>query len=529
MKKLLSLFLCLCMAFSCALCALAAPSPYLTDLPTIYVHGSGSALYIPQPDGSKKQIYPIKLPADFMEKQVKGNLDVFAKAFFTQQWDEFCVVLHDVIVPLFDDLRLDENGNAPNGSVVDWRPKLNPATVGGKYAFDQFPFLFDFRMDPFKTADVLHDYIEKVLAVTGAEKVNLVGRCLGASITSAYMQKYDGQYIASNLIYSAAMNGATQCSKCFCGEIYLQSDGIERYVYDLKLFADETLNTLLQSFVTLLNKTYGLDILSWAVNNVYKDIYMQIVPPILSETFGTYPGYWSMVNDRDYEKAKATVFHDDPEKWKNFIDIIDNYHYNVQVKAPELFRHFQEKGITMACIAKYGFQSIPVDKDSDLLSDGMCSVEDATYGATTSGLMDTLSKEYLAAAEANGTMRFISPDKQIDASTCLFPERTWFIKNLSHKAFPVCVEALMAKIVNDGGMTVFSDEAFPQYLVYDQESKTISPQMSDLPQTSAPSQTSDNSDTTKRYRVSYFTALKRFWKAVFTLIRNAIESKRSIA
>ena len=87
----------------------------------------------------------------------------------------------------------------------------------------------------------------------------------------------------------------------------------------------------------------------------------------------------------------------------------------------------------------------------------------------------------------------------------------------------------MAKIVNDGGMTVFSDEAFPQYLVYDQESETISPQMSDLPQTSAPSQTSDNSDTTKRYRVSYFTALKRFWKAVFTLIRNAIESKRSIA
>ena len=66
MKKLLSLILCLCMAFSCALSALAAPSPYLTDLPTIYVHGSGSALYIPQPDGSKKQIYPIKLPADFM-------------------------------------------------------------------------------------------------------------------------------------------------------------------------------------------------------------------------------------------------------------------------------------------------------------------------------------------------------------------------------------------------------------------------------------------------------------------------------
>lgn len=520
MKKILSFILCVIMAFSCAVPAFAR-SPYLTDLPTVYVLGQGTALYIPQPDGSKKYIFPIKLPADFMEKQVKGNLDVFAKAFFTQKWDEFCVVLHDVITPLFDELRLDENGEAHDGSVVDWRDTVKPKPVNGKYAFDQFVFMYDFRMDPFKTAEVLHAYIEKVLAATGAEKVNLVGRCLGASIVAAYMQKYDCEHVASFLIYTSALNGATQCSKSFCGELYLKSDGIERFVYDLELFADDTLNELFRSFVTLFKKTYGLDIAAWAVNNVYKDIYMQIVPPILSETYGTFPAYWSMVNDRDYEKAKATVFHDDPEKWTNFIDIIDNFHYNVQLKLPELFARMESKGIPVAVISKYGFQSFPIDKDSDLLSDKMCSVEDSSLGATTSGLMSTLDEKYFAAAEQNGTMKYISADRQIDASTCLRPDRTWFIKNLAHKEFPACPEELMAKILNNPDMTVFSDEAFPQYLVYDRENSTLSPQTSDLPQAS------ENYDTTGRYRVSYFTALKRFWKAVFTLIKRAIESKRS--
>lgn len=515
MKRLIAFLLCVLLLVGSGTVAFAADVPG-TDIPTIYVLGSGSGLVVREPDGSKRQVYGFNLPDDFIATTAKENLDVFKRAFFTQKWDEFCVVLRDIIVPIFAEIKLDENGEAPNGSVVDWewsRETLDGSKVGGKYPTYRYHFMYDFRMDPYKTAEILHAYIEDVLAVTGETKVNLVGRCLGACITAAYMEKYDGQYVDDYLLYCGALYGATQCSKAFCGELYLESGGVERFVYDLDLFADEVLRDLLQAGVTLLRKTYGLDIACWAVNNVYRQIYLNIVPPIVIDTYGSFPGYWSMVADCDYEKAKQTVFYGaDMEKYANFIRIIDNYHYNVQLKTPELFRHYQDKGIGIANIVKYGFQTFPVTRQSDMLSDQICAVKDASFGAVTSTINGTLSKKYLKTAD----MRYVSPDHQIDASTCMLPDRTWFIKDLKHDNFPECVERLFDHILNNDA-TVFDSEEYPQYMVYDRETESIAPQ------------TAENCDTTARYRHTFFEALRRFWKAVIALIRRQIESKRSAA
>ncbi len=515
MKRLIALLLCIALLAGSGIFAFAADVPG-TDVPTVYVLGQGTGLVVRQPDGSNRYVYGLKLPDDFIQTTVKDNIDVFARAFFTQQWDEFCVVLRDVLVPLFAEIRLDENGNAPNGSVVDWdwnRASINGSKVGGKYPTDRFVFQYDWRMDPYKTADILHAYIEDVLAVTGETQVNLVGRCLGACITAAYMEKYDAQYVTDYLVYCGALYGATQCSKAFCGEIFLESGGIERYVYDLKLFADETMTDLLQSFVTLMRKTYGLDVACWAINNVYRQIYLNVVPPILVDTYASFPGYWSMVADRDYEKAKQTAFYGaDREKYRNFFRIIDDYHYNVQVRTPELFEKYRAKGIGVANIVKYGSQTIPVTRQSDMMSDGLCSVEDASFGAVTATINGTLKKSYLKTAD----MRFVSPDRQIDASACLLPERTWFIKNLPHKEFPESIERLFDFILNEDA-TVFDSPDFPQYMVYDEQTQSILPM------------TAENCDTTARYRHTFFEALKRFIKAVYTLVRRQIESKRAAA
>ena len=517
MKRLIALLLCLALLVGSAGVSAFAAEVDGTDIPTIYVLGTGARLVAPNPDGSMRQVYSIQLPEGFIETTAKENLDVFKRAFFTQQWDEFCVVLHDIFVPLFDEIRLDENGEAPNGSRCDWsrtRDQIDGSKVGGKYPTARYTFSYDWRMDPYKTAEILHQYIEDVLAVTGETQVNLIGRCLGACITAAYMEKYDGEHVKNYMLYASALYGSTQCSKAFCGELYLESGGIDRYMYDLELFTDEVLRDLLQSLVTLLRKTGGLDVAAWAVNNVYRQIVYKVIPPIVGETYGTFPGYWSMVADRDYEKAKSIVFHDkDPDEWANFIRIIDNYHYNVQVKTPELFAHYRDMGIGLANVVKYGYQTIPVTRDSDMLSDGMCSVEDASLGATTSAIDGTLKKSYLKKADA----KYISPDKQIDASTCLLPEHTWFIKNLAHKDFPECVERLFDEILNNADRTVRDSETYPQYLVYDDEAQTLAPQ------------TTENCDTTARYRHTFFEALRRFVKALYIIIQRSIESKRATA
>lgn len=514
-KKLLALILTLAFVVSsfAFVASTSAAEDTGTDIPLIYVVGTGVHLIADNPDGTTRKIFPLVLPENFIMDTVEANIGIFAKAVVTQQWDEFCDVLYDTISPLYADLMLDENGDPRDNSRadIDSRDRINPAKVNGKYGTEQFKFNYDWRIDPYVTAEKLHEYIEAVLAATGETEVALLGRCLGDCIAAAYMEKYDGEYVADYISYASAVNGAEFCSKAFCGEIYLEADGIERYVYDLELATGNNINEIIQAFVTVLNETYGLDFLAWSVNNVYPDIYLKIVPRLLRSMYGNFPAYWAMVSDEDYEKAKETVFYgEDTAKYANFINRIDNYHYNVQVKLPELWAGFKADGINMANVTKYGYQTLPIIKDADVLGEDFCTVKKASLGATTSTIDTVLSDDYIAAAQANGTDRYISPDKQIDASTCVLPDTTWFIKNMKHANFPDSINRLFDRIINIDGFTVFNDADYPQYLVFDDETQLIYPM------------TADNMNTTERYNPDFFEALKKVFEFLFNLIKDAI-------
>ncbi len=517
-KKLLALILTLAFIVSsfAFVASTSAAEDIGTDIPLIYVVGTGGHLIADNPDGTTRKIFPLVLPENFIMDTVEANIGIFAKAVVTQQWDEFCDVLYDTISPLYADLMLDENGDPRDNSRADFdsRDRINPTKVNGKYGTEQFKFNYDWRIDPYVTAEKLHEYIEAVLAATGETEVALLGRCLGDCITAAYMEKYDGEYVADYISYASAVNGAEFCSKAFCGEIYLEADGIERYVYDLELATGNNINEIIQAFVTVLNETYGLDFLAWSVNNVYPDIYLKIVPRLLRSMYGNFPAYWAMVSDEDYEKAKETVFYgEDTAKYANFINRIDNYHYNVQVKLPELWAGFEADGINMANVTKYGYQTLPIIENADVLGEDFCTVKKASLGATTSTIDTVLSDDYIAAAQANGTDRYISPDKQIDASTCVLPDTTWFIKNMKHANFPDSINRLFDRIINIDDFTVFNDADYPQYLVFDDETQLIYPM------------TSDNMNTTERYNPDFFESLKKIFEFLFNLLKDTISSK----
>lgn len=486
-----------------------------TVIPTIYVQGTGMPLYYNDEGGNRQQAYPGVIPEGFIEETVKVNIGVFAKAVLTQQWDEFGVVLADALDEIFGVLKLDGHGQTQNGVYLEWtwdKNQMKADTVNGKYPTQRYTFNYDFRLDPYHNADLLRQFIEDVREVTGADKVAMSGRCLGANITMAYMEKYDAEYISDYIIYCSAMDGATLCSKAFAGDLYLDPDGIERYIYDLQLSEDSVTNELIQSFVTVFNRTYGLDLTCAAVNNVIQKKYYDIYPKALLNTFATFPGYWSMVNERDYERAKSVVFHDDAdkEKYADLIAMIDDYHYNVQVKSNELLTEYAERGIEVANITKYGFQTIPVTKEADMISDAFCSVYDASKGATEATLDEGFDDAYIEQARLNGTLKYISPDRQIDASTCLMPERTWFVKNLKHASFPQVINKLIDAIVNNDGFTVDSDENFPQYMVYNDTDDSFVPM------------TAENMNTDARYDVSFFDALKKLFASLFEIIKRAI-------
>ncbi len=520
MKKIIALILSIIIIVtgSVAVSPISSASADGADIPVIHVCGTGALIVRDNPDGTKETVYPLQIPDGYIEENVKEFIPVFAKAFFTQEWDEFCDVLVDILVPVLEPIALDKNGEVADGSHADWTWSRNTLrdrkNSNGKYSATAYPFHYDWRLDPMVTADTLRRYIEDVLYVTGAEKVALYGRCLGSNVVAAYMHKYDGEHVQEVIHYASSIYGATQCSKAFTGELFLHADGIDRFIYDVDLGIEQYYMDLIQSFVTLFNKTYGLDITCWAVNNVVKDIYLDIFPEVIRSSYGTFPSYWSMVSIEDYDRAMETVFYGaDLNEYAGLIDKIEYCRENIQLKFAENLIHQAEKGIEVSNIVKYGIQTIPVTANSDELSDRTVTVRESSFGATAVAVGETFSREYIDRSIVNSTAKYISPDKQIDASTCILPNTTWFVKNLVHDYFPTCINGLVSDIINNDGFTVFSSSEYPQYLVYDDKAETISPM------------TAENLNTTSRWDVSFFDALIKFMKSLFEIIKTTLVSE----
>ncbi len=516
MKKITAIVLCLAVIAAGTL--LAAPSSQAAadgaDIPVIQVVGMGEKIYRKDADGNEEILFPMQIPNGYIEEKTEVFLPVFAQAFFTQEWDEFCDVLYECLIPILSKPALDKNGKVSDGSYIKWswsRETLWDNKTNGKYGATGYTFNYDWRVSPLETAELLHQYIEDVMYVTGAKEVALYGRCYGSNVVAAYMQKYNGEHVSEVIHYCSAMYGASTCSKLFTGEAYLHPDGIDRFIYDIKLNLEEYIADFIKAFVTLLNKTYGLDIVSWAVDNVLDDIYLDIFPRILIESFGTFPSFWSMVSLEDFDKAMDTVFYDaDLTEYSGLTEKINNYHDNVQLTFEDTLKQQSENGIEFSNIVKYGYQLIPVTENGDDLSDSIVTVNASSFGATVTRLNETFSDEYISNAVKDQKARYISPDMQIDASTCLLPDATWFIKDLTHADFPVSVNGLVSAIVNGDGFNVNSSAEYPQYLVFDGDSGALQPM------------TSENSNTTERWEVTFFNALVEFWKNLITIIKQAL-------
>lgn len=513
MKKVISFVLSVVLAVT----AIIGVSPYVsastdgTQTPVIHVVGTGSHIIRTNENGETETLFPFQIPEGYIEEKAEVFLPVFAEAFFTQEWDEFCDVLYETISPIFSKMALDNNGEASDGSHVDvvWtKEEIIAAASDGVNSATDYMFYYDWRVDPFETSDKLHEYIQAVMEVTGSDKVALYGRCLGSNIVSAYMYEYGNLGHISDVIhYASAAYGATPCSKMFTGELYLHADAIENFVYDIDLGLGDMITDLIQSLVTLMNYTYGTDILSWAVNNVVEDIYLDIFPRIMVESYGTFPAYWTMVSIEDYEKAMETVFYGkDLNEYAGLIEKIEYYFNNVRIPFEENAEAQMAQGIEFSNIVKYGYTNYPIAKNADELADGMVTVRESSFGATTSNTENTLPTLYLLNAQLNGTDKYISPDKQIDASTGFSCNTTWYIKNLEHTDFPTCVNGLVSDIVNNKDFNIDSNPEYPQFMVYDDETSTISPM------------TEENMNTTERYETSFITALFKFFRSVFALL-----------
>ena len=510
MKKLLSILLCLSLLFAVAAPASAAaitPTRVGSQIPIVFIAGDGEPIY----DENDNQILKISENGilGMFDKnkdengEEAGNNELYLSVanvlmpflvdgLLKDNWAPYFENLEKEIGDLFAEGRLDNDGNAPAGTGISSARRATVAydrthnKMGGKGYYDMYDYQlwYDWRLDPMENARQLKAYVDDVKTVTGANKVALASACLGGNVVMAYIRQFGTADLAGVGMLAPLAKGSEFLSQMISGRFHVDMDGLNRILTDTAAIDNFNMPAFATATIDLLSKSglYGR-----LTDSVKKTIYAKVIEGTTSalalSTIFTMPCYWSCVAEEDYDTAMQYVFGDaGSEKrtqYAGLIAKIEDYHENVALHADELMQQLDDSDTNLAILCKYGFQMVPLCEESNLVSDQYVSVKRASFGATTSTIFDTLPDDYVAAQIADGKGKYISPDKQVDASTAPFRDYTWFTKNIPHSEWTWTENALLYTVITADTQYTSDDLVTTRFMVKDAATGEVVPMTAD--------------------------------------------------
>lgn len=548
MKKFVSLFLTIALMFTVTSTAFAGIDRNQTrsKIPVIRISGDGEALY--NKDGERIMHFRSLLEdtddedgdSSEMYNSIANVLMPFLiDGIVFDNWDPYYENLEKEISELFGDALLDNNGEPIEGTGLPDRVinemeynKVTDKKIGkGFYAYNDYWFKYDWRLDPLKTADDFNEYVKCIKATTGAEKVGIISSCLGTNVVTSYIAKYGTDDINGVTFDGGVSYGSEVLSETISGKFKVNGNAIERVLIDCANYGFFDIGSFLISTINLISASGMLD----AVVGVTKEyIYYKVLEGVTSalalSTFFTWPNYWAAVTAEDFDTALNYVFGEEGSEkrveYAGLIEKLENYDKEVRQHIPEIMQKIVDDGVNLGIMAKYGSQMIPVCESADMISDQIASVYRASYGATTSKVYDTLGAEYISKKQSEGLGRYISPDKQIDASTCMFPDYTWFYKGATHSNWTSYEIKILYDVATADKQLTVNDFEWGQFIVYDNDTDTAFKMTEDNCNTEAweTDKKTDVSETPYGKLITLIKSVLRWFKEFFNLISGKLEA-----
>ncbi len=484
MKKIISVIFSVLMLFAVMAPAVSAAGEKTV---TVYLEGYGEGLY----GKSGEQAFPVDLGLiDGLKEILDQLLANLAWGEITGDYSRYSNDLYNLIAPAYADLKLDNNGESRRDDGTWYEgigadPVTNYIYYNAKFDGGYYRFNYDWRLSVEYNAKLLDKYISNVLVKTGATKVNLIGRCLGGNIISAYLQNAPEASIErlnKVVMYIPSTLGVEFISALFSGKIVLDPDAIDNYVNRsladndiLGMSEDDPLLGSLTTIVSFINEIYVLGFGTDVVERIVKSVKDDALARILRDSYASFPSFWSMVCPEDMEDAIALVYNTPElqEEYAGMIEKIRSYHQNVQLKAEDRMAELDEQGLEIMVISKYNYADFPLSADAAQQSDGTAATVATSFGATVADYGTTLTDKYIKSMEKDD-IKYLSDDKMIDASTCVLPDTTWFIKNCYHDDFPASIDKLINTFFKTENMTIDSVEEYSQFLKFDKATDTLS-------------------------------------------------------
>ncbi len=468
LKATVSLLLATIMIFSCCSTAFAVVDDSYDHLPQVYVTGFASANIYYEDDPDKSPLFwpldtdrilgNLKNTGDYLLKSVKNREPNFMKTFvYNFLWDSLGM------------LRFNPDGSMADGVTVE--PTVLTYEGDGKYTFN-----YDSRRGPLEIAPLLDDYIEQVKAETGSDKIELVGSSYGVNVVIAYLYTYQESLddIDSVLLCVPSTKGIGFFGELLSGELNVDSTALTDFI------SDKVNSDVISDFLYLLDDAGYLDLFlkAMAVPVLRKAVYEGLLD-FARDAIATIPAIWVTVSDEYFESALITMYGEDyadpSQPYANLIAEMTDYHNNVLVEAENIILGTKEKykDLNISIISKYGTPAIPISKNGNLMEDGFATVAVSSFGATCARYGEKLPADYVQAEYSE--YNFMSPERNIDASTALLPFNTWFIDGLGHSQKNEDYWKLVDAIVYED-LDVFSSAQWPQFLkVSDEDAERLIP------------------------------------------------------
>ncbi len=434
--------------------------------PTVYVPGFMASEILADKDNPESEaIWPPS--SDSIVNAIKQSVPALLEFAALKDWDKFADQLIVIANELFLPAENDENGEPVDNSGTYF--VYPPA----KYINEDssVTFRYDWRKDPIEIAGELNDFIEYVKKASKCDQVSIECHSLGSVITTSYATIYGDKSLKTVVYNAPALFGETYNSELMRGQLVLNAEAINEYLeyaFDTNEYSD-----LINLAFDTLEDAGILDIICSMGNTLLEEIGTKVSAQSVVPLFARWTTIWAMVPDEYIDDAMEYVFTDLKEYYDDdyteLIKKIENYNNTVRCKKVETLNKLNDDA-NLYVITRYGYSSLPLTPSSKSLSDGVVDAKYASFGATTANYGEQLSEDYLATANS----KYISPDKSIDASTCLFPEQTWFIRDITHSYNSDALDEMIKTFIDyEGQGTISTFSQYPQFLKFDIETDTI--------------------------------------------------------
>ena len=304
----------------------------------------------------------------------------------------------------------------------------------------------DFRKGAKESAEVLHDYVQRVKAYTGAKKVRLVAVSYGGLTVGAYLNKYGTQGDLDNVVLTVpALGGAAFAYDSLSGIVHLDEELIANFV-EYGEVTETQLHWLLRA-----DKMKVLDPLC-----------ARLAVEYARQAILYWTSIWDLIPPQFYEELKAQLL--DPVESAELIANSDYIHNEVMTRYPEIFENVRKAGGNVYIVAGTGHTSVTGLYEN---ADGLLRTVDTT-GAVCAPMGERFTDGYVCRGTncSDPTHDHLSPSREIDASTAYLPEQTWFVEDMFHgmgPKDPAVLELIHDLTYSKTPTDVYADPRHPQF------------------------------------------------------------------